>query len=99
MNELIFVSLLVKEDELLTKEDIFEYFKKDVTIKALKRGYPENTKFRLALKEIKLNNKDYIVCFVFSEDTEVSFIQALSVEDLLMRSFLQMYEEIEKLEG
>ena len=100
MEELIFVSLLEKEEEdFLTKEDIQEYFKKDVTIKALKRGYAENTKFKLALKEISLNNKKYITCFVFSEETDNSVIQTLSVENLLMKAFLQMYEELEKMEG
>lgn len=92
MENLVFISMLEKED-LMTVDQIKDYFKKDVTIRALKKGYAENRKFKLLLKDFNLKNKTYSICFVFDENAVDKNLQEITSEDLLKIAFLKLYEE------
>lgn len=98
MKELLFISILEK-NELMTEESIKEYFKKDVTLRALKKGYPEKTKFKLGLKEVEKDGQIYVICFVFDKNAEEETISKMNIEELLKLGIFNLYEEIEKLEN
>lgn len=98
MNELLFISILEK-NELMTEESIKDYFKKDVTLRALKKGYPEKTKFKLGLKEVEKDGQLFVICFVFDKNTDEESISKITTEELLKLGVFNLYEEIEKLEN
>lgn len=92
MRSLLFISLLEKDD-ILKEEQIKDFFRKDVTIRALKRGYPEDTKFKLVVKDINIEGVVYSVCFVFDDNVTESDLLELTTEDLLKKAVLKLFEE------
>ena len=97
MKELLFLSILDKND-YMGEEDIQEYFKKDITTKAIKKGYPTDTKFRLALQNIEVYDSKYVICFVFSDSISEEDIRKLEVNDLIKNGLILLHEELEILE-
>ena len=97
MKDLLFISLLEKDD-ILKEEQIKDFFRKDVTLRALKKGYPEDTKFKLILKEMSVDNKLFSVCFVFNGNVSENDLLELTSEDLLKKSVLMLFEENDVLQ-
>lgn len=80
------------------EEEIREYFKKDITEKALKKGYPTDTKFRLALQEIVVGESKHVACFVFSDAISEEDIKKINSNDLIKSGLILLNEELEILE-
>ena len=97
MKELLFLSILEKND-YMGEEEIREYFKKDITEKALKKGYPTDTKFKLALQEIVVGKSNHVACFVFSDTISEEDIKKINANDLIKSGLILLNEELEILE-